>query len=235
MTVWWVLVIVLSVVVLVLEAWSRSSGRSRDRTGPITRTVRVGTTAGRSSPERAMSLGRVRPRGDLPERASVVEGAEPRRAATAWPWPLSRTLRAAAIIRAPGARVWDVLGDFASYPYWNPYICRIRGEAREGTRIEVSTQPPGHVGMICRARLVEVSAGRALRWRHRLLLPGMLDHEYRCLIEPLGGDMVRLEQQEVYTGLLVPFLPRGLDGSTLEGFRVMHEALREQTKVPDRS
>jgi hypothetical protein len=89
--------------------------------------------------------------------------------------------------------------------------------------------------MICRARLVELRVGQTLRWRHRLLLPGMLDHEYRCLIEALGGDTVRLVQQEVYTGLLVPFLPRSLDGSTLRGFRVMQEALRARTEVTSRA
>jgi len=138
------------------------------------------------------------------------------------------------VIRASAARVWGTLSDFASYPHWNPYICRIIGEACEGSRIEVSVQPPGRVGLTCRPKVVEALAERALRWRHRLFLPGVLDHEHQCLIEPLDGDAVRLVQREIYTGMLVPLLPRSLDDSTVQGFRAMHEALRAHTEAVDR-
>jgi hypothetical protein len=149
-------------------------------------------------------------------------------------WRLERTLEAVTVIRAPAGRVWRTLSNFASYPCWNPYIRRIIGEARQGTRIEVSIQPPGRVGVTYRPKLIEASAERGLRWRSRLLLPGVLDHEHQCLIEPLKGGGVRLVQREVYTGLLVPLLSQGLDGSTMQGFRAMHEALRERTEAENR-
>jgi hypothetical protein len=50
-----------------------------------------------------------------------------------------------------------------------------------------------------------------------------------------GHSMVALAQQrEAYTGLLVPLLSQGLDGSTMKGFRAMHEALKERTQAENR-
>jgi len=238
MDVGWLLIIgALSVVVLALECWSRLSGRSRRPTVPIGRTTRTRTTGLRPSPEQAASVSRSRDHGvgSGSDPLVVVSGRrEPGRESAATRGQRSRALEATTVIRAPAARVWDTLRDFASYPCWNPYIRRIIGEAWEGTRIEVSIQPPGRVGVTYRPKLIEASAERGLRWRSRLLLPGVLDHEHQCLIEPLKGGGVRLVQREVYTGLLVPLLSQGLDGSTVQGFRAMHEALRERTEAENR-
>jgi len=38
-------------------------------------------------------------------------------------------------IQATADRVWQVLTDFARYPEWNPFIRRISGEPKEGTRL----------------------------------------------------------------------------------------------------
>lgn len=237
MDVRWLLIAGLSLVVLALELWSRSSGRSGGRTESMARTVRTRPAARLPALVSAACSSHPDDRYVLPERGLpvVVSGRRQREPEPAvLRRPLSRTLEAVTIIRAPAARVWDALSNFASYPHWNPYIRRIVGEAREGARIEVSIQPPGRIGMTCWSTLVEMKTGRMLRWRHRLLLPGVLDHEHRYLIEPLAGDRVRLVQREVYTGLLAPILPRGLDGSTLEGFRAMHEALCMHTGAMNR-
>jgi uncharacterized membrane protein len=46
-------------------------------------------------------------------------------------------------IQAPAERIWQVLTDFASYPEWNPFIRRISGQPKEGTRLKVYIEPPG--------------------------------------------------------------------------------------------
>jgi uncharacterized protein YndB with AHSA1/START domain len=40
-------------------------------------------------------------------------------------------------INAPAEKVWQVLTDFAHFPYWNPFIREIIGSVVEGSRLEI--------------------------------------------------------------------------------------------------
>jgi hypothetical protein len=77
------------------------------------------------------------------------------------------------VIDAPAERVWAVVTDFAAYPEWNPFIRRISGELREGTRLEVRIEPPGGRALTFKPTVRVVEANRELRWLGRLLLPGI--------------------------------------------------------------
>jgi uncharacterized membrane protein len=46
-------------------------------------------------------------------------------------------------IQTSAERVWRVLNDFASYPEWNHFIRRIKGQPKEGKRLRVYIEPPG--------------------------------------------------------------------------------------------
>jgi len=46
-------------------------------------------------------------------------------------------------IEATPARVWSILLDFPSYPDWNPFVCSVKGIAKEGDRLTISVQPQG--------------------------------------------------------------------------------------------
>jgi hypothetical protein len=135
-------------------------------------------------------------------------------------------------IEASAEQVWRLLTDFASFPRWNPFIRRASGEAKVGARLQVYMQPSGANGMTFRPVVLQAEPNRELRWLGRFLLPGLFDGEHIFMIEPLG-DRVRFTQREVFTGLLVPFLARGLDTDTRRGFEEMNRSLKtlaEQTK-----
>jgi len=68
-----------------------------------------------------------------------------------------------------------VLTDFASYLKWNPFIHRIRGEPREGTRLKIYIEPSGEKGRIFRPKVLKAEAKREPRWIGRLLPPGLFD------------------------------------------------------------
>ncbi|MFW6079186.1 MAG: SRPBCC family protein [Gemmatimonadota bacterium] len=94
-------------------------------------------------------------------------------------------------IDASPERVWAVLTDFRSYPEWNPFVRRIEGELRTGSRLRVRLEPPGMRGMTLRPRLVAVEPPRVLRWLGHLGLPRLFDGEHGFRIEPLASGRVR--------------------------------------------
>jgi hypothetical protein len=135
-------------------------------------------------------------------------------------------------IAVPTTRVWSVLVDFPSYPRWNPFVRSIAGNARVGERLVVQIQPPGQGGMRFRPVVLKAEAGRELRWKGKVLLPGLFDGEHYFVLEPAGrGTLFR--HGELFSGLLVPLFRKSLDGATRAGFLAMNEALkREAEKKP---
>jgi hypothetical protein len=129
-------------------------------------------------------------------------------------------------IQAPAGRLWQVLIDFASYPEWNPFIRRISGQPKEGTRLKVYIEPPGAKGRIFRPKVLKTDPNHELRWFGRLLIPGLLDGDHIFTIEHIGRNRVRFVQREIFSGLLVSFLAHGLDTKIGLGFEQMNQALK---------
>ena len=81
----------------------------------------------------------------------------------------TRTIRSAIEIRAPIATVWGVLTDFSAYPDWNPHIRKVQGEAGDGVRISIHTQPPGGRMIVMRPTVITWTPPNELRWRSTFL------------------------------------------------------------------
>jgi hypothetical protein len=129
-------------------------------------------------------------------------------------------------IQATPERVWSILIDFPAYPQWNPFVRHIRGVPAAGTSLEVNIQPSDSKGMTFRPTVLVAEPPRELRWRGRLLLPGIFDGEHRFAITPLAGKRVRFEQSEQFRGVLVPMLRASLERDTKRGFAEMNQALK---------
>jgi len=138
-----------------------------------------------------------------------------------------RRIATAIDIAAPTAAVWSVLLDFAAYPDWNPFIRRLQGEARVGERLEVTVQPPNRRAMTFRPSVLAADSGE-LRWRGRVLMPGLFDgeHTLRLELQPSG---CRLHHIETFSGLLVPLFG-GMLADTERGFTAMNEALKRRVE-----
>lgn len=130
-------------------------------------------------------------------------------------------------IDAPANVVWEALTDFGRYNQWNPFIRSIRGEAKQGGRLEILIQPPNGSEMTFRPVILELRPERELRWIGQLLLPGILDSEHQFQIESLGENRTRLINREVFFGLLVPLLWRDLNTNIRQGFEEMNRALKK--------
>ncbi|SDC93411.1 hypothetical protein SAMN05660690_3001 [Geodermatophilus telluris] len=147
---------------------------------------------------------------------------------------MSKQLSAHVGIAATPERVWEVLTDLAAYPEWNPFIVRAEGAVGPGRRLTLTMQPVGGRAMTMRPRLIEVDAGRVLRWRGRLVMPGLMDAEHTFALQPQAGG-TRLVQSETFRGILVPFVAASLDRSTLPAFAAMNEALKRRAEEPART
>ncbi|CAG0953457.1 hypothetical protein BURK1_00324 [Burkholderiales bacterium] len=136
-------------------------------------------------------------------------------------------------IDAPAAHVWSVLTAFPRYPRWNPFVRSIVGEAEVGRTLVVSIHPPGGRAMRFRPTVLVVEPGRELRWKGKLLIPGLFDGEHWFRIAPLSDARAAFEQGEVFSGLLVPRFRPTLDDSTQRGFVAMNEALKREAERAD--
>ena len=129
-------------------------------------------------------------------------------------------------IQASKERVWRLLTDFAAFPQWNPFIRRVEGEAKVGSKLEAYIQPSGASGMTFKPTVLTVEPYKELRWLGRLLVPGLFDGEHIFTINVLRENRVRFTQQENFTGILVPLFARSLDTDALRGFKEMNQALK---------
>ena len=134
-----------------------------------------------------------------------------------------RTIDHTIDIPAPPAAVWRVLTATDHYAAWNPFVPRLEGELRTGSRLRVTITPPGR-SMTFKPTVLAVEDDRLLRWRGHLGVPGLFDgeHEFRLKALPDGGT--RLLQAEAFTGVLVPLFSQAL-ADTAVGFAQMNRAL----------
>lgn len=133
-------------------------------------------------------------------------------------------------IQASPARIWAMLINFAHYSEWNPSIVAAAGVARPGQRLSLTlAKNPGRTRTL-RATVLEARAGEALVWRHRSLLPGLLDTEHCFTFAPLDDGAVRLSHSAHVSGLLAPLLRRPLARPTRERLETMNSALRERAE-----
>jgi hypothetical protein len=133
-------------------------------------------------------------------------------------------------VSAPAAKVWKILTNIHTYHHWNPFIKNIQGTLEPGERIQVRIQPPGGNIMTFTPRLLSVDPEREIRWKGRLLLPGLFDGEHRLAIEPIDDQTVRFIQSETFSGFMVPLMTRQIDTSIRKGFEAMNTALKKRAE-----
>lgn len=137
-------------------------------------------------------------------------------------------------IRAPLDSVWRVLTDFSAYPEWNPHIRAASGTLRVGSRIAIRSHPSGGRPVVLRPLVITWAPPTELRWRATFLSRFLFNGEHGFKLEPLGEGRVRFQQDETFSGLLVPLYARLRLNRTREGFARVNEALREraESEVP---
>jgi len=128
-------------------------------------------------------------------------------------------------IDAPSGRVWDVLVDLPEYAEWNPFIVEASGTVAVGERLSLRMALPGRSPMTVKPRLLVVEPKRELRWKGRLVVPGLFDGEHAFVLTPLEGGRTRLDHTEEFAGLLLPVARRFVYEATVQSFHALDAAL----------
>ncbi|MDA1188608.1 MAG: SRPBCC domain-containing protein [Chloroflexi bacterium] len=129
-------------------------------------------------------------------------------------------------INAPAQKVWQVLTDFESFPQWNPFITKAVWKAEKGARLSVTLQ-----GMTIGPTVLKADAGKELRWRGQVGMPGIFDGEHHFILSETAAGKTKFVHGERFTGVLVPVM--GLFGVLKKaeaGFLEMNEALKARAE-----
>ncbi|HXG07771.1 MAG TPA: SRPBCC domain-containing protein [Nitrososphaera sp.] len=132
-------------------------------------------------------------------------------------------------INANPETVWRIITDFENYREWNPFIRRIVGQAKQGSKIEVHIRTPAGKKRKYAPTITRVDVGHELRWIGKGWL---LNGEHIFTIERLQeGNKVRFVHREVFGGPLSGFFGTSLDTDIRKGFEEMNKALKERAEL----
>lgn len=133
-------------------------------------------------------------------------------------------------IDAAPETVWKVLTDFPAYAEWNPFMSRVDGTAKVGTKLTVRLTPNGRRGMTFKPTVLAAVPGSELRWLGSLGVKGIFDGEHSFVLTPTGQGGTRLVQSEVFSGVLVRPMKASLS-DTDSDFAAFNEALKQRVQT----
>jgi len=141
-----------------------------------------------------------------------------------------KELRKEIEIQASPKKVWQVLTDLDKYPQWNPFIHHAVGKAEVGEKVDI-TYKSGTKDSTLHCTVVEAVPNRKLSWKYHVILPGLWSGEHSFTIEPIGIDLVRFIDMEIFTGLLIPLQAKDIDTNSKHDFEVMDRALKARAEA----
>ncbi len=130
-------------------------------------------------------------------------------------------------ISASPQRVWGVLIDFAKYREWNPFIKRVQGEAKEGTKLQIHLTTPAGRNRTYDPKVTKVEPEKELRWLGKV--PGFLSGEHIFAIEDMKSGTVKFVNREIFGGILSSFFKDTDDVKA--GFEEMNKALKARSET----
>lgn len=121
--------------------------------------------------------------------------------------------------------------DFPGYPQWNPFIRSISGMAKPGETLRATIQPRGRRAMTFRPKVLTATDQQELRWRGRLVLPGIFDGEHYFQLSARANGYTQFTQGERFSGILVGIFVAQMEGATKAGFTAMNQALKQRAEA----
>lgn len=131
------------------------------------------------------------------------------------------------IINASVEKVWNTLMQFEDYPNWNPFIQSITGKAQKGAKLQVAIHPPEKSAMNFHPVILVHAPNKEFRWLGKLGISGIFDGEHYFQLKAIDPHHTALIHGEKFSGLLVGFIFKMMQESTLKGFQSMNVALKE--------
>lgn len=143
---------------------------------------------------------------------------------------MRRRIESEILIAAAPERVWALLTDFGSYPFWSRFLTSLEGAIEAGERLAVCIETRSGRRYRFRPVVLQVTPPRALRWLGRLGVAGLLDGEQGFFLEAAPAGGTRLRQTGSFQGLLLPFFWRRIAFEIEAGFDAFARALKARAE-----
>lgn len=132
-------------------------------------------------------------------------------------------------IGAPADVTWGVLNDLEGWQRWNP-VMRGEGAFELGARPKITMSNPGAKPLEITPEIILYEAGKEIRWRRRLFVPGLFDAELGMRVTPEDVGRCRYEQFGVFSGLLAgAFMSRNAKAFDT-AFQAMSRSLKRESE-----
>ncbi|MCH9815896.1 MAG: SRPBCC domain-containing protein [Actinomycetia bacterium] len=134
-------------------------------------------------------------------------------------------------IEATPEAVWAILTDLGTYPEWNPTIPSSKGTAAVGEKLINRMQTRNGKSTTFKPTVTVADTNSTLEWLGHFFLPGIFDGRHRFDLEETPDGTTKFTQSEDLSGVLVPFMRKYLDNTTLVGFQEMNQALKVRAET----
>lgn len=141
-----------------------------------------------------------------------------------------KTIETKIMVDSTPEKIWSVLTNFKEYENWNPFMIKIIGDAKLGSKIEVQIQTVKGKKRTYKPIITKFEINKELRWKGKSLLPGIFDGERIFIIEKSAHNKVSFLHKEIFKGLGVKLIGSKLDEDLGESFKKMNIALKTRAE-----
>lgn len=127
-------------------------------------------------------------------------------------------------------KIWKILINFEEYELWNPFMIKVVGDAKLGSKIMVKIQTVRGKQRTYYPTITRLEINKELRWKGKSFLPGLFDGERIFIIEKSTDNKVSFIHKEIFTGLGVKLVGDKLDEDLRESFDKMNIALKTKAE-----
>jgi hypothetical protein len=127
-------------------------------------------------------------------------------------------------------KIWNVLTNFEEYELWNPFMTKVVGDAKLGSKIMVNIQTVRGKQRTYNPIITKFEIEKELRWKGKSFLPGIFDGERIFIIEKSANNQVSFLHKEIFTGFGVKLVGDKLDKDLRESFDKMNIALKNRAE-----
>jgi len=89
-------------------------------------------------------------------------------------------------------KIWKILINFEEYELWNPFMIKVVGDAKLGSKIMVKIQTVRGKLRTYYPTITRLEINKELRWKGKSFLPGIFDGERIFIIEKSTDNKVSL-------------------------------------------
>ena len=127
-------------------------------------------------------------------------------------------------------KIWEILTNFEEYESWDPFMTKVEGDAKLGSKIRVQIRTTSGNRRIYHPIITKFEKNKELRWKGKSILPGIFDGERIFLIDKATDNRITFFHKELFSGLGVKLVGNKLDENLVEGFERMNAALKNRAE-----